>query len=667
MTKFHPVKLEFVRPGPPYNQLLSPLTPYMALCGEGSPITFHINIEHHQLLSRLERLRYVTTDTRSGVAVPNRIREATVAEIGEDVARILGEVRSLLGEEWRAFSDGEGEPDSADSPLIHLRLVLSGSELSLLPFEMAIAPQAFPGEGLEWTLQLNMPVVPTREIRRTRMAPVPWDQPIEPRILLVSAAPEALEVPLALHVQALRAALEPWIRWPERKRRDDNASQGEADVNAQRLECVKERLRILPNASIEEIYEACSKEQFTHVHILAHGDHADVGGEKRYGLALCLKGNRRKKVVVSGKRLASALQAEGEDGARRSKPLLVSLATCDSGNPGSILIPGGSIAHDLHTAGIPWVFASQFPLTKAGSVRMAEALYPRLLRGDDPRLILYEVRRQLFMHAERDHDWASLVAYSTVSSGFEYQVMTFFERQMRRAITISLNRADHAETESEMSAALDESRKRLELWRARLPQGEGSKARARRAECYGMHGSTWKRIGLLHSRKKQKEEGRKALENSLVWYRKAMAQWAMDEDKYHWVATQALSLTAVLRQPPEPESFLICRHLAQCDLSGSAGTRKAWAHGTMAELEMLAIYHTPDQVVRNVKKNVREHCQAIVDLMGEGSFEVDSTRRQFQRYLTDWGREEWQAIAKAAVDALSPPGGKGKASLPPYA
>ena len=31
MTDFVSVKLELVRPGPPHNQLLSPLTPYMAL------------------------------------------------------------------------------------------------------------------------------------------------------------------------------------------------------------------------------------------------------------------------------------------------------------------------------------------------------------------------------------------------------------------------------------------------------------------------------------------------------------------------------------------------------------------------------------------------------------------------------------------------------------
>jgi hypothetical protein len=547
--------------------------------------------------------------------------------------------------------------------------VLSGSELSLLPFEMAIAPQAFPGEGLEWVLQFHMPVVPTREIRRTRPDPVSWDRPLEPKILLVSAAPSGLEVPLTAHIQALRGALEPWIRWPQAERNDESPALGSKELNRQRLQFVKERLRIIPDASLKDIYDICSKEEFTHIHILAHGTHTEVGGEKRFGLALCNHNNRNEMKVVSGKRLAKAMQAENEDGMRRSQPLMVTLATCDSGNPGSILVPGGSIAHDLHTAGIPWVFASQFPLTKVGSVRMAEALYTRLLRGDDPRLALYEVRRQLFMHAERDHDWASLVAYSTVPSDFDDQVMSFFERQMRRAITVGLNRADNAGNEAEMNIALNASRKMLDLWKSRLPSGDGIKDRARCAECYGIHGSTWKRIGLLHHRKEKEIEGRKALEASLTWYRRSMEQWSMDENKYHWVATQALSLMAVLSKTREPATFLMAQQLAERDLAKSKGSRKAWAHGTLAELEMLATYHMPDKVARNLKKKVREHCKAIVDLMGERSFEVDSTRRQFQRYIKPWGRKkaEWRSIAEEAVSALSPPGDSGQSELPPYA
>jgi hypothetical protein len=173
---------------------------------------------------------------------------------------------------------------------------------------------------------------------------------------------------------------------------------------------------------------------------VAHGDTFEQAGETRFGVALCRDDGSGEKEVVSGQRLAKALQAEERRGARRSHPLAVTLATCDSGNQMSVLVPGGSIAHDLHSEGIPWVFASQFPLTVPGSVRMAEGLYERLFRGDDPRQILFELRRQLYLSAKGDHDWASIVAYATVAPSFASEVTAFSSRQIKEAIKVSLAR-----------------------------------------------------------------------------------------------------------------------------------------------------------------------------------------------------------------------------------
>lgn len=666
MTKFNSVKLEFLRPGPPHNQLLSPLTQYMALCGEGSPVTFSLNFEHYQFLRRLERLRYITADGSGGVAVPNRIREATVAEVGNDVGRIFAKVNTLLAEECRVMGDAAAGSQADDAQFVHLRLVLSSSELALIPFEMAVAPQAYPGEGHEWTLQHHLPIVPTREIRRTRPASVRWDRELEPKILFISAAPQGLEVPLASHVQALREALDPWIQWPTaRGQKTEDAQSDQTGQSQSRLPFVKERLRVLPNASISDIYNLCAREQFTHVHILAHGAHLEVGGEKRYGLALCKQGNRNCMQVVSGKRLAKALLAEGEDGTRRSQPLMVTLATCDSGNPGSVLVPGGSIAHDLHTVGIPWVLASQLPLTKAGSVRMTKILYQRILRGDDPRKVLYEIRRQLYMNAERDHDWASIVAYAVTPIEFDDHVAAFFERQTRHAITVALHHADHS-VDDELESALNTAKDLLDLLQSRLPVGNDHKVRERWAQCYGMYGSTWKRIGLLHYRQKRPKQGRESLEKSLTWYGKAVGQWATEERLHHWVSTQALSLKAVLDKAPDPENWVIAGKLAKRDLEKSHGSSKAWAHGTMAELLLLATYHIPERKIPNIKKQVQEHCSAIVQLMGEDSFEAYSTRRQFQRYIHYWDKAQWRPIARAAVAALAPSGETGQSEMPSY-
>jgi hypothetical protein len=645
MARFHDVKLELVRPGPPHNQLLSPLTSYMALCGDGSPITFRIDLEHRKLLSRLEQLRYLTAARGGGVvAMPDRVREAAADEVGEDVANILSQVRTLLGEVSRARGEGSAFPE--EPQFVHLRLVLGGSELALIPFEMALSPPAFPGEGLDFGLQIQMPVVLSRETRRSRPVPVRWDEPRETRILVLAAAPAGLRVPLDAHLENLRAAIDPWVRWTR---------DGEVDsqpAKQQPLERVKERLRVLPDASIEEIYELCSQEDFTHIHILAHGDCFEVAGERRFGIALCERGNPMKKQVVDGERLAKALQAEGRDGSKRSRPLVVTLLVCDSGNPGSVLVPGGSIAHNLHAAGIPWVFASQFPLTVAGSVRMTAALYPRLLRGDDPRQALFEVRRLLFMSTDRDHDWASIVAYTSTPYDFHEQVAGYLEQQTKAAIEVDLERADNSHAVEVREHHLNRAKEHLAHWKARLPGGDGLKERSRRAECYGIHGATYKRIALLRTQLKEPDEKVKhEFAQSLDFYRRAMDEWAPDGEKHHWVTTQVLSLKAVLNEAPDPASYYIAMTLARRGLDRSSRSEQAWAHGTIAELELLSAYHLKDQP-QAVKESVVEHCNAIVALMGDKSFHVQSTLRQFRRYVAQWQKQEWKDIAEAAVTAL---------------
>ena len=683
MTDFVPVKLELVRPGPAHNQLLSPLTAYMALCGEGSPITFHIDLEHHQMLSRLERLRYVVRQGSVVAGVPDRMREAALLEVGNDVKRVLGDIRSLLAEISRARASHPERDHTGRA--VHLRLVLGGSELALIPFEMAFAPQAFPGEGLEFCLQLALPVVPTRETRSSRQLPVDWDRDLNPRVLFVAAAPGELTVPVESHVHALRAAVEPWVRWPI------GEPPGSAAMEERRLPLVKQRLRVIVDASIEDIREQCARERFTHVHVLAHGDTYVAAGEQRFGLALCRAGDPSRKDVVSGARLAAALQPSAASAEWRSSPLIVTLATCDAGNQGSLLVPGGSIAHDLHMAGIPWVIASQFPLTVRGSVRLVEALYPLLLRGDDPREVLYEARRRLFMRSEHDHDWAALVAYATVPDDFDNQIYNFFERQTSRAIFVSMGRADdlasrgnrrqwEGEIDRQLRLAqqgLNLWEERLQRWAERLPAASRDQAQMRRVECYGTHGSVYKRMALLRELGQPLDlsvDG--LLGKALEYYGRAMDEMTSTKatrevaPTHHWVATQALALEAVLGKPRRLRTLIIAQEMAKRDLERGSVEARAWAYGSLAELEMLALYHwrddqpggmaadqqpaaPPDARRRDLATaNVVEHCQNLVALSGLNSFPVESTRSQFERYQLVWQNLGWADIAEAAVRAL---------------
>ena len=79
MSEIRNVKLELLRHGPAHNQLFSPLTPYLALCGADGPVTINMPFEHRQLLNRLERLRYST----EGKEIAAGQREAEVREMGE--------------------------------------------------------------------------------------------------------------------------------------------------------------------------------------------------------------------------------------------------------------------------------------------------------------------------------------------------------------------------------------------------------------------------------------------------------------------------------------------------------------------------------------------------------------------------------------------------------
>ena len=483
--------------------------------------------------------------------------------------------------------------------------MLAGSELSLIPFEMAIAPLAYPGEGLEFCLQASLPTVVTREIRGQQV-PFRWNRSSKelPKILMIFAEPAGMRVPAKEHIQTIRAALEPWIRHiPEHKR-----TANEEENNRLRLEFVKNRLRILPNASIQSIYEMCSKEKFTHIHILAHGDTYKQAGETRFGVALCKDGSNQKE-VVSGKRLAKVLQAEGALGSDRSEPLVVTLATCDSGSQTSVLVPGGSIAHDLHVEGIPWVFASQFPLTVLGSVTMTKMLYPRLLRGDDPRQILFELRRQLYHSTQTDHDWASIVAYAALGRDFSTQVAQFSSAQIKTAINVCLEHADsmvanqaQKADEEYLNNVIDEVKEWLRMWQGRKPTGNSAEERLRRADIVGMHGSTYKRIALLLFKAKgdqETDEVKKYYRKSLGYYREAMGEAAATGMTYYWTATQYLSLQAILSKheivrglQPDKQTFELARSLAKRDIdSNESNSTKAWAHGTLAEAR--AAQHVP--------------------------------------------------------------------------
>lgn len=641
MTQIHNVKLEVLRPGPAHNQLLSPLTPYLVLCGADGPVTVRLPFEQRQLLTRLERLRYSLGKT---AVLPSQ-REAELHELGETIGQIFAQVPALLAE--------LGSVRSKKEKFVHLRLSLSAFELALLPFETAIAPDGFPESGSPLFLQSKTPISLTREVRRGQPLPVEWDRP--PRILFLFASPAGLaSVPARQHLLALRRAIDPWV-----KIRDNEQEQ---------LDEVKKVITVLPEATLEQVRQACMDTEYTHVHILAHGAPYDHAGDQHYGLALCSSTNPRKIDVVDGERLAIALTTDRAlSGSARQRPTILSLATCDSGNVCSVLTPGGSIAHELHAAGIPWVFASQFPLWMRSSNIFTEVLYKRLLKGADPRCTLHELRQRLRTSCPETHDWASIVAYATVPWNFEKQVNDFRDRQTRQQIEIKfeqidkqLNNEKHLSSGNTISAEMADLcgaiRLELQAWR------EDSAARSSNrelAERLGVSAASEKRIGIAYAQISNRKNSLDAYRKSCRLYQKAIEA----EISNHWVITQYLSMLAVTREAEGgditelAEEYVhwwkTARQISRWQLHSGVDRDRAWAYASLAELEMLgAVYGGEEYSAKRVKEKINRYCKEILRICGPQTFPVQSTIRQFRRYAGIWHHRKWTNIAKAVLTGL---------------
>lgn len=648
----HTVTLELLRHGPAHNQLLSPLTQYLALCENHGAVTLRVPFEHNQMLYRLRALSYESDEDDS-----HRVFQL------KDTARVLGE---LLAQIPGLTADFGKKTDSGE-PIAHFRLVISASELALLPFELAFSPNGFPGAGQSLFLQSQLPLSLTREVRRVRERHA--DLLTAPKILFAAASPEDVgPVPIESHLLALRQVINPWVKYYTN---DEECAQK-----------VAEHLVFLPRASADSLEEACATGHFTHVHLLAHGKKYAEGkeGDIRYGLALH---NSRDPGgpcdIVNGERLATILRAfEKEDKNGMARPEVVTLASCHAGNVGSVAGAGASITHALHEAGIPIVIGSQFPLSFAASVMMVETLYGGLLWGIDPRTLMADLRRHLQARIPRTHDWASLVAYTSLPPDFEAQLSRVQIEQAKRNIDTAMNHADEA-TKREGSPTLSEDREIL-LKRANRKINEAKERLGKLRERFpdkkalicAQLASTEKRHAqvlffqaelMLSSQegngraKRQKlesksqellMESRELLNKSLDYY---WMTFLLNRSN-PWAMVQYLSLSFVLQRNKTEEgpeevparnrtAMWIAAHLlSQNDLQSETLEQRIWAHSNLLELYLLS-FQLPDTARENdipegkAIEKALEHARDLVALAGRGHFSIYLTRRQVLRYF-EW-------------------------------
>src|SRR5688572_26331010 len=105
------ITLELLRDGPPHNQLISPLTAYLAACQNRPPEVVRFSIEHRDFLRWQAGLTYAGITPGRAPAPQDRKasldRHHAMEDASKAVTNALGSIRALLGElasepcDWR--------------------------------------------------------------------------------------------------------------------------------------------------------------------------------------------------------------------------------------------------------------------------------------------------------------------------------------------------------------------------------------------------------------------------------------------------------------------------------------------------------------------------------------------------------------------------------------
>lgn len=618
------VALELLRTGTPHNQTLSPGVTYLAVCGTHPPAEFRVNLEQFKFTRYLHLLRY-----QAGIGSSMQLAKEALQDI------LTGVFEGIPALQMEA---------SASEGWLHLRLVMTPRELAMLPFELALTPTGFQGaRDKPFLLNQQRLTTITREVRQ--VAPRTYTWPAKPRILFAWAAPKKA-VPSDEHIAVLRDAIAPWVR----------PKQGPLEPEADESPL----LTILPEARPDQLRATVVKavqegNPYTHVHILAHGmllDDPDTG--QRFGLAMHLPrpmlakdGTTTQTDPVDAARLTDALVVVHND--RTYRPAVITLMACDGGNEGTNMAPGGSLAYALHMSGVPYVLASQFPLSVDGSVQLIRNLYPRLLHGEDPRIALYYARNAVSQGEFLD--WASLVAYARFPDDLDEQLdkaqLQLVLEMMKTATAWTDYLLAHPpaspDTYTMVQARLDAAIGRLEdLLRQRVGPVRNP---ARLAEHLGLLGSAYKRQAefffQLSTRQVAEADG---------WSTQSKIALARARDCYqrghtllltnHWTGVQYLSLVAIEQQTLEKEHDRWCVVLfaVEQDLQDSTDEGRAWALGTLVELYLLQPFTKPATDWIPTKQTALDKASRYVDELAQSGFPfaIESTSRQLSRYVLWW-------------------------------
>jgi hypothetical protein len=611
---YRAVKLELVRSGEAHNQLLSPLTPYVALCGDQRQATVNVGWEHRKWLRVLTGLRYQAGE-----------RQADLREVQEEVTRLMSRVPGLHA------AVGGNLP-------VWLRLVLTPEELSMLPFEGCFQPDGASAGGKELLVDSDRAVVMTREVRAG--TPIQRDWPARVKVLFVAARPDGVPpIPFEAHLLALRRTLRKWIGPAGCGRGKPGAVETVARDHAG-----APLLDVLQDATVDALAKACLEGDYTHVHLLAHG----AAEGERFGVALQRPDGGPD--VVDGERLARAIRARMS----HPGPAVVTLAVCDSGAKLDVLYPAVSVAHALHVEGVPFVVGSQLPLSQRGSVRLVYKLYETFAAGWDPLWSMHAVRRELYRHRHESHDWASVVAYARFPTAMPTQLAAVRLARIGEQFWAASRWADEVGGTPRVVAQIKNALGRMARWREDEPDYLQDRP-DRLVQAAGRHGTALRRLAELAVKgggADWERESRGYLYSAQEVYREAV-----DRLPHHpWTTGQFLSVRVILGESDDPEDDELLWSVAWRESARSAGD--PWAAADRLELALLGTFWFPHRDAE--LRGARTKAVALLRQdAARGGYLAGVVERQLLRYAEVWAkvREDsatnpgWSRVVAAAEEA----------------
>lgn len=513
----------------------------------------------------------------------------------------------------------------ASAAPIQIDLVVTAGELAALPFELAKD-----GKG-GWLL-----ATAGRDVEITRRVRLDFGYRLgrwraKPRVLFVAAAPSGATVPVEEHKKALRRALLPWIE--------------PLEGGPKLILDSGEVLQIIEEANLSAIRKACKEavecgKPFTHVHFLAHGLAIGPHYEQRFGLAL--HGANGKTEPADGAGIAKALEPiMGECS-------VVTFATCNGGKETNTILPGSSLAHTLHAAGIPVVVGCQFPMTITGSTLFTEHFFKPLFLGEDVRAALHEARKCLYeQHSKSNHDWAGLVGYVRLPETYDDHLIDVALEADLASLRTAQSWFDQVVTDAGPTDAPDRKmldtigrqvRERIDRLDRRRADAEASGRKGVLEENLGLLGSAEKRFAEIQfrlwtaGRSNDRDRAmRDALGRSHDWYRQAFRR----NLSHHWSGVQMLALSAALEgRISDQKLWSATMTAAEIAMEDPADY---WAAGTLAETYLLAtLAGQPaaewlDRAAMALKLLVQR-----TRMHREDGFPIESTLRQLWRYRYWW-------------------------------